>query len=207
MSSQMSESTRLNVTSCVLSGGSLFEYTKPANKLDIRFLQLEHSISWPRQGMIKGKLKHVALDDFVNGNNPLRYFAISYCWGDPVPTDRIWLSEDAHLPINASAADLLRNIDGEQDIWIDSVCINQGDNDEKSRQVMMMWGTYKFAVRAIVWLGGPEDNAKLAMYLIFDGANPSRIDSVWLPTDGRAGFPFRFDALAWGALAKLLDRP
>ncbi len=87
------------------------------------------------------------------------------------------------------------------------MCINQGDNDEKSRQAIMMWGIYKFAVRVIASLGGPEDDAKLAMQLILDATNPSRIDSVWLPTGGRAGFPFHFHALAWGALAKLLDRP
>ena len=131
---------------------------------------------------------------------------MSYCWGDPVPTDRIWLSEDAHLPIKASAAHVFRNVRNEQDIWIDSVCINQGDNDEKSRKVTVMWGIYKFVVRVIAWLGGPEDNAKLEMQPILD-ANPSRMDSIWLPTDRRAGFPFHFDTLAWVALAKLLDRP
>ncbi len=138
MSSQTSEPTRLNVKSCVLSGENLFEYTELANKHDIRLLQLEDSTSWPRQGTIKGKLKHVSLDDFAKSDNPPKYLAMSYCWGDPVLTDRIWLSENAYLPINASAADVLRNISGEQDIWIDPVCINQGDDEEKSRQVMMM---------------------------------------------------------------------
>jgi Heterokaryon incompatibility protein (HET) len=89
----------------------------------------------------------------------------------------------------------------------------------------MMWGIYKFAKHVVVWLRGPEDDAKLAMQLIFDAANPSVTEAisgrnpVLLPTkpDRLSGLPlqfytpnivpFHFDALAWGALAKLLERP
>lgn len=212
MSSQMPDSTRFDVTLPVLTGGNLFEYTELTDEHDIRLLRLDDSTSYSRQGTINGKLEHVSMDDFVNGNTPPQYSAMSYCWGDPVPTDRIWLSESAYLPINAAAAHVLRSVKGGQDIWIDSVCINQCDNDEKSRQVMMMWGIYYFAERVVAWLGGPEDDAKLAMQLIVDAAHPFATEAiwgrspVWLP-EYPSCHRFHFDALAWRALAKLLERP
>jgi Heterokaryon incompatibility protein (HET) len=152
----------------------------------------------------------VSLDDFVNGNiGAPRYRAVSYCWGDPVPTDRIWLSENAHLPINASAAHVIRNVRSDQDIWIDAVCINQCDDDEKSQQVTMMWDIFKFAGLVIAWLGALEDNAKLALQLIFDAANRVGRNAVYLQRNrsGPSSLPFHFDALAWGAPANLLERP
>jgi Heterokaryon incompatibility protein (HET) len=216
MSSQPPESTTLNFTSSVLTSECLFEYPKIAGNHDIRLLRLEASTSYPRQGRITGRLRDVSLDESANGNTGApRYHAISYCWGDPLPTDCIWLSENAYLPINASAAQVIRNVGGDIDIWIDAVCINQRDNDEKSRQVTMMWDIYKFAEVVVAWLGGLEDDAKLAMQLIFDAANPfvahyHRVRKpVYLPTRQvtPASLSFHFDALAWGAFAKLLERP
>jgi hypothetical protein len=107
MSSNTPESTRLNVSLSVLGGEPLFEYAELADSHDIKLLRLEDATSIPRQGTINGKLRDVSLDDFFDGNTPPQYLAISYCWGDPVPTDRIWLSENAHLPITTSATHVL----------------------------------------------------------------------------------------------------
>ena len=201
-------------SSNAMASSQLFQYSELVDTHDIRVLQLEKSTIHPRQGTINGRLKNVSLDDFVNGNDPPQYIAMSYCWGDPKPTDRIWLTNDTSLPINAACAHLLRNITGSSNIWIDSVCINQQDNDEKSRQVMMMWGIYRFADHVYAWLGGPEDDAIKAMHLAFDAANPcitkvlTGRDPVWLPTDlSHRCAPFDFEASAWGALVDLLERP
>jgi len=39
-------------------------------------------------------------------------------------------------------------------MWIDAICINQGDDEEKSKQVTRMRDVYKLARRVVVWLGG-----------------------------------------------------
>lgn len=41
--------------------------------------------------------------------------------------------------------------------WIDAVCINQKDREEKSAQLPLMTAIYKRASRVIVWLGPPEN--------------------------------------------------
>ena len=38
-------------------------------------------------------------------------------------------------------------------IWIDSICISQHDDDEKTAQVKMMGDIYQRATRVVVWLG------------------------------------------------------
>jgi hypothetical protein len=48
-------------------------------------------------------------------------------------------------------------------IWIDALCINQSDPEERGRQVRHMRQIYKHANRIIVWLGTP-DEAKLAAF-------------------------------------------
>lgn len=40
-----------------------------------------------------------------------------------------------------------------QTIWIDAICINQADLEEKSKQVSMMHQIYQNSIRLIVWLG------------------------------------------------------
>ena len=60
-----------------------------------------------------------------------------------MPTDELWVSETEYVPITASAAYVLRRVTGDEYVWIDSVCVNQGDNKEKSIQLRYMWGIYK----------------------------------------------------------------
>ncbi|KAH8658186.1 heterokaryon incompatibility protein-domain-containing protein [Xylariales sp. PMI_506] len=48
-------------------------------------------------------------------------------------------------------------------IWIDALCINQGDLDERSSQVMIMRRIYKQAQVVFAWLGGGEPHADQAI--------------------------------------------
>ena len=41
----------------------------------------------------------------------------------------------------------------ERVMWIDAICINQEDDNEKGRQVQSMAKIYAYANRVIVWLG------------------------------------------------------
>jgi hypothetical protein len=51
-------------------------------------------------------------------------------------------------------------------IWIDAICINQQDNEEKDHQVQHMGEIYRNAKLVVVWLGPSKDNSNLAMQSI-----------------------------------------
>ncbi|KAI9711034.1 MAG: hypothetical protein M1820_002472 [Bogoriella megaspora] len=81
--------------------------------------------------------------------------ALSYCWGDPTPTHSLlianWefkVTENLH-----SALRRLRFMDRERVLWIDALCINQADANEKSKQVGLMGKIYCLAKRVLLWLG------------------------------------------------------
>jgi hypothetical protein len=87
------------------------------------------------------------------------YEAVSYVWGDPARVQSI-LVDSRRLPITKSAYDILRrrwSTGRERLIWIDQVCINQDDGDEKAAQVQLMRRIYKGAKRVTAFLGHTED--------------------------------------------------
>jgi hypothetical protein len=51
-------------------------------------------------------------------------------------------------------------------IWIDGICINQTDIEERNSEVLLMPSIYKIASLAIGWLGPSADNSDAAMEMI-----------------------------------------
>jgi hypothetical protein len=51
-------------------------------------------------------------------------------------------------------------------IWIDAICINQGDPDKRSEQMSMMADIYSKAKQVIVWLGRSDPKLEEAIALI-----------------------------------------
>lgn len=86
------------------------------------------------------------------------YSTLSYVWGDMKITKLIQVN--AHsipVTINLEAAlRYIRQLDKPVDIWVDAVCINQGDNQERGRQVAMMGQIYAQCCKCYIWLGCPE---------------------------------------------------
>ena len=72
---------------------------------------------------------------------PISYSALSYCWGDDRSThhsieiDSHSLGVTSHLH---SALRQLRKADVPTTLWIDAICINQQDIEERGRQVAIM---------------------------------------------------------------------
>ena len=52
-------------------------------------------------------------------------------------------------------AALIRHF-GELEVWVDTICINQRDDVEKSSQVTMMGNIYRTAHRVYAWLGAGD---------------------------------------------------
>jgi hypothetical protein len=75
--------------------------------------------------------------------------------------DRPILIDGKRLYITKNCADLLYNFrnprrrDAPKDrrLWVDSICINQKDNDEKATQVPMMADIYRKSRQVLIWLG------------------------------------------------------
>ncbi|KAL6707098.1 hypothetical protein ACN47E_004850 [Coniothyrium glycines] len=58
-----------------------------------------------------------------------------------------------------------------RELWVDAICINQGDTKERNHQVTHMRDIYSAAISVIVWLGPVYDGAEWVFQLL---AEPSR---------------------------------
>ncbi|RYP51918.1 hypothetical protein DL768_002886 [Monosporascus sp. mg162] len=102
----------------------------------------------------------------VSMHDELSYIALSYVWGDPTVTESI-LVNSIPLPVTTNLASALRHLrerykEEQIAFWIDAICINQQDEDERGSQVKMMGDIYSRAERVIAWLGKADaDSSKL----------------------------------------------
>ncbi|KAM0433410.1 hypothetical protein ACHAPT_004288 [Fusarium lateritium] len=121
-----------------------FRYEPLASADEIRILDL-----LPGPGQISCRLRNVRLSD-----KP-QYEALSYCWG--TATGQKNISVNGHdFPVGKNLYSALQNLRGTDQprcMWIDAICINQTDNDEKNVQVPLMREIYGQALRAVIWLG------------------------------------------------------
>lgn len=119
-----------------------------------------------------------------NGLEPLRceieittleagpiYEALSYVWGDNMwdggifvetSTGEHWLKTTFSL---ASYLHRRRSREATRTLWVDSVCINQEDADERAQQVKLMDKIYRAASAVDVWLGEDPDDEFARMAL------------------------------------------
>jgi hypothetical protein len=91
----------------------------------------------------------------------LAYEAVSYCWGKPVFSHSLWCDDRTSFLLITENVDAMlrhfRNPVRARFLWIDAICLNQGDNMEKSQQVQLMGDIYRGAAKVDIWLGVPDD--------------------------------------------------
>ncbi|KAF2774145.1 HET-domain-containing protein [Teratosphaeria nubilosa] len=83
------------------------------------------------------------------------YQCISYVWGDPNDQETMQL-DGKSVPAPSSLVALLLRLRGStaaSDLWVDTLCIDQENHDEKKEQVALMGEIYANAENVIVWLG------------------------------------------------------
>ncbi|KAI0817259.1 heterokaryon incompatibility protein-domain-containing protein [Xylaria sp. FL0064] len=105
----------------------------------------------PDDSRIQARLEHASL---VNLDND--FVALSYYWGDHNALKRIVLSGDL-VPITFNLYKALEELRrrGFYRVWVDNLCINQYDDEERSRQVLRMGAIYRSASLVFSHLRGP----------------------------------------------------
>lgn len=113
------------------------------------------------------------------------YIALSYAWGSPWHTREIVVSEQPFvvrdnlwwalktLKIHGTPAQI---DDPPAYFWIDAICIDQHNVEERNHQVGMMKDIFSKARWVIAWLGGTGDNSEEIFEQITRGPNN------WPPT-------------------------
>ena len=97
-------------------------------------------------------------------NEKTDYEALSYTWGTTTSPREALLSG---TPISVTESlDLclrrLRYADRSRILWVDALCINQDDIQERSKQVQLMAMIYSSAKNVLIWLGEWEPSATCA---------------------------------------------
>jgi Heterokaryon incompatibility protein (HET) len=113
------------------------------------------------------------------GKGPHLYEALSYVWGDSNNLQSIYIDghpfdtrENLHMALSH-----LRNHSFERILWVDAVCINQTDDQEKELQIQSMARIYGQAHSVIVWLGKMKENSDLALEEIRSNADRKVMNS------------------------------
>ncbi|PMD21763.1 hypothetical protein NA56DRAFT_645560 [Hyaloscypha hepaticicola] len=127
----------------------------------IRLIRLQPALSFDTD--VQCDIYHVTLD-----TRPI-YEALSYAWGDAKVTSPIFLEG---CPFQAtvnlvSALRHLRHEDKTRTLWVDAICIDQSNIQERGHQVAFMATIYSMAESDILWLGDdPHDDAETAFKFI-----------------------------------------
>lgn len=107
---------------------------------------------------VRCSLTIVSLDDRPE------FEALSYVWGNASDTQTIYV-DNVPFPATTNLESALRHIRDHSceatnglipatlDVWIDAVCINQSDVEERNQQVQMMKDIYSQASHVLIWLG------------------------------------------------------
>jgi hypothetical protein len=124
---------------------------------EIRVLDLHPSPSNNDQAELECQTRIVPLSD-----NP-EYEALSYVWGDGPDTTEINV-DGKRASITQSLAAALRRIrlpSTTRTLWVDQLCINQDDVEEKALQVPLMGQLYSKTTQCLIWFG--EINSQFSL--------------------------------------------
>ncbi|KAL9086925.1 MAG: hypothetical protein Q9165_006931 [Trypethelium subeluteriae] len=117
------------------------------------------------------------------------YICISYTWGEGEFTNSVMIKDNTIIMTSENAYEVIIKYKIDEYIWIDQVCINQDDIDERSRQVQLMTRIYAQCARCDAWLGRTDE--------YFD-------DACSIAKEISRSFP---DSFALADLARLAMRP
>lgn len=159
------------ITSCAMSEITSYQYRLLESKRHIRLLKLSSirkllyrwkllpsALGIPT--LPKVEIKHISVDDDIE------FETVSYAWGDSAGVGRLLISgTDQHIALTQSLVDALPQLIKECRtgvLWIDQICINQRDVQEREQQVAMMGDVFENSKRTLVWLDLGDETSRLA---------------------------------------------
>ena len=120
---------------------------------NVRIFQLLPASS--RGSQICGTLLTSSLSEIQSGLGTHQYIALSYTWGDEFSQKAIILNRSMFM-VRRNLYCALRDLrlrDQPQLLWIDAICINQQNVDERNHQVQQMRDIYSTATETVIYLG------------------------------------------------------
>lgn len=134
-----------------------FNYKHFSNTREIRILVLHAGQA--DDSPLRCTLEHLSRPDGrAEQYEPLDYTALSYVWGNAAFTT-FMVCNGRKLPITATVESMLRSICSPlkpRRLWLDAVCLNQNDLDEKRQQVPLMGEIHAEASKVRIWLASDE---------------------------------------------------
>ncbi|KAI1130962.1 heterokaryon incompatibility protein-domain-containing protein [Nemania abortiva] len=114
----------------------------------------------------------------LSTNDLTQFEALSYVWGSDKKKSRVYSSKGWILVTENlnNALKYLRYEDRPRMLWIDAICVNQENVQERSQQVAIMGDVYQFAKRVIVWLGPETDDSTFALEVLHSLGSEMHVD-------------------------------
>ena len=177
---------------------------QPLGGKEIRLITFEKDSNPPAFSLRHCKLRR------ASGRN----ICLSYCWGVAVSPHSV-LRNGKELRVHANLYNALIQLARRRDApdyWIDAICINQTDSDEKGSQIQLMGQILERAASVLVWLGTTSETENRDILYLPNLESPLQL---LLEKKGRGvetrdlvdrGLP-PLDSLFWGTLGNILNRP
>ncbi|KAJ3468272.1 hypothetical protein MRS44_002337 [Fusarium solani] len=140
------------------------EYGHLPNSTSFRLLQI---LSDGGQDILRCRM----FDADLAAQDTPRYIALSYTWHEESLPNifRPVLINETYLNISLNLWNFLQNYRhtaGERIIWIDQICINQDDQDERVQQIGQMCAIYERASMDLFWIGEPDEHTEDVMDML-----------------------------------------
>ncbi|KAH8587973.1 heterokaryon incompatibility protein-domain-containing protein [Bisporella sp. PMI_857] len=154
------------------------------------------------------------------------YEAVSYVWGSVELLESIRVENGKSLGESSESLDIsknlacalrhLRYVREPRKLWIDAICINQKDFEERALEVKRMDRIFQYAERVVVWLGPQTEKTQLAfstleylglqIELTCDGyltPAPDATESLWYGPK----YKIPYDLQTWDSILEIYQNP
>jgi hypothetical protein len=154
---------------------------------------------------LRGDLNSVEIDEAGV------YEPLSYAWGDATRTHHLEC-QHGNIGLTSSLYNALQRLRSRQKtrrLWVDQICINQDNVEERSQQVQFMDTIYDKAAHVLVWLGEADGEMALPAFDLIRS-----LASTFSHHESRTKFsiqhlenPSHLSRSEWDPLMALVNRP
>jgi len=105
----------------------------------------------------------------------LRFDAVSYVWGAVEASINVPCN-GGNLTVTPTVFEMLHHLTPNYPYWLDSICINQQDPEEKAVQIPLMHRIYSLAEFVVIWMGLPTAQNE---QFVFGFSSALRMEREW----------------------------